>query len=319
MVEDSVETGLRDELLANVRRLTRIVLDRLENGAREGTLDQGQVVAFRRQLPSGEIREFRGQVESCKRAGVEIIRWVDERYPPQLRGLIGTPGGPPLLLLKRGPLGTFDRCVAVAGTRDASFYGRTKTLEIAQALASKGFVIVSGLARGIDEWAHVGALKAKSGKTAAVLPWLDPVYPPEHAELLHDIEEKGASLSEHYVQRFWKTAKGKFVERNRITSGLSLCVLAMESDQEGGTVHQVDLALRQGKKVFALLPKKTLRAKRGFDLFLSKGATPMHSADEVLDYLKSQKRPVKETRMDAFYPNPQGKLDFGNTRSEDSF
>ncbi len=183
-----------------------------------------------------------------------------------------------------------------------------------QVEACKKLGIVSGLARGTDEWAHVGAMKAKSGKTVAVLPWLDPVYPPEHAELLSDIEQRGASLSEHYTQRYWKSAKGKFIERNRITSGLSLCVLAIESDQEGGTVHQVDLALAQGKKVFALLPKKTPRAKRGFDLFLGKGAATMRSAEDVLEYLKDQKRSLKETRMETFYPNPQGKLDAGVTK-----
>jgi DNA processing protein len=189
-------------------------------------------------------------------------------------------------------------------------------LRIARTLATKGYVIVSGLARGTDEWAHFGALKANGGRTVAVLPWMDPIYPPEHAELLSEIERRGAVVSEHPTQVFWKSARGKFVERNRITSGLSKCVIAVESDEAGGTVHQVELALAQGKKVFAVVPKSQ-RAKRGFELFLKKGAVALRSVDGVLEYLTSIGSSV-EQRMEAFYPNPQEKLGTSDDKREDS-
>src|SRR5712664_1447342 len=226
----------------------------------------------RRYLSTEILSDYRRQVEACKRKGIEIIRLVDKNYPDQLRSLTETTIGPPLVLLRKGKLASFDRCVAISGTRDCSFLGRNFALEAAKALASKKYTVVSGLARGVDEWAHFGALKPKEGKTVAVLPWMDPLYPPEHNELAEDIQKRGAIVSEHYAQSFGKGARGKFVERNRITSGLSLCVIAVESDLEGGTVHQVDLALAQGKRVFALVPRGNERAKRGYELFLKNGA-----------------------------------------------
>jgi DNA processing protein len=265
------------------------------------------------------LSQYRKDVDVCRQRGIEIIRLVDKKYPEQLRNLTETTIGPPLVLFKKGSLPVFERCVAISGTRDCSFYGRNFAMEAAQVLASKKFIIVSGLARGIDEWAHFGALKPKQGKSVAVLPWMEPLYPPEHNELAEDVQKRGGAIvSEHYRQNFGRGARGKFVERNRITSGLSLCVLAIESDAEGGTVHQVELALAQGKRVFALVPKGNERAKRGYELFLKKGAVPMKSIDEVLEYLKDMEHSVREQRIETFYPGPQRQLGKGEIQREDS-
>ncbi len=274
--------------------------------------------SFRHYISSDILSDYRKQVQVCKQKGIEILRFVDKKYPDQLRTLTETSIGPPLVLLRKGQLTSFDSCVAISGTRDSSFFGRSFALEAAQTLASKKYTVVSGLARGVDEWAHFGALKSKQGKTVAVLPWMDPLYPPEHNELAEDIQKRGAIVSEHYAQSFGKGARGKFVERNRITSGLSLCVIAVESDLEGGTVHQVDLALAQGKRVFALVPRGNERAKRGYELFLKNGAVPIKSIDEVLEYLKDTAHSVRERRMDTFYPNPQRELGSGEVQREDS-
>ncbi len=272
----------------------------------------------RHYISSDILSDYRKQVEVCKQKGIEIIRLVDKKYPAQLRSLTETTLGPPLVLLKKGQLASFDRCVAISGTRDCSFFGRSFALETGRVLASKKFTVVSGLARGVDEWAHFGALKPKQGNTVAVLPWMDPLYPPEHNELAQDIQKRGAIVSEHYTQGFGRGARGKFVERNRITSGLSLCVIAIESDAEGGTVHQVDLALAQRKRVFALAPKGNERAKRGYELFLKKGAVPMKSIDDVLEYLKDMDHSVREQRIETFNPSPQRQLGKGEIHREDS-
>src|SRR5438552_7494510 len=100
------------------------------------------------------LSQYRKDVDVCRQRGIEIIRLVDRKYPEQLRNLTETTIGPPLVLFKRGSLAVFDRCVAISGTRDCSFYGRNFAMEAAQALASKEYIVVSGLARGIDEWAH---------------------------------------------------------------------------------------------------------------------------------------------------------------------
>jgi len=97
-----------------------------------------------------------------------------------------------------------------------------------------------------------------------------------------------------------KSGPSKFVQRNRITSGISRCVIAVESGKEGGTVHQIRIALDQRRKVFALKPKgSNKRAKEGFDVFMDMGATPIKSVRDLLNHLQED-LPGKERKLDFF-------------------
>jgi len=231
---------------------------------------------------------------------VRLLRYVDKDYPIALKDLGIASDGPPLVLFHRGSLLDFGDCVAIVGTRECSHYGHVMARRMAKNLAKKGYTVVSGLARGTDTEAHCGALEAPRGRTIAVLAWMDPVYPSENAELARDIMARGALISERYFKprsSFARLTPGKFVERNRITCGLSRCVIAVESGREGGTVHQVRIALSQGRKVFAVRPKSSNhRAMEGYKIFLDMGATPTSSAKPVLDFLR--KSDAQKTLMD---------------------
>jgi DNA processing protein len=244
------------------------------------------------------LQDYAAELKTLESKQVKIMRYVDKGYPEVLRSI----ENPPLVLLHKGVLLDFTNCVAMAGTRNPTLYGRIMARKIAKSLAEKGYVIVSGLARGVDEWAHSGALEAPKGRSIAVLAWMEPIYPEEHVELAKDIEKRGAVLSEIYQSPFNKSAPARFVQRNRITSGISRCVIAVESDEEGGTVHQVRIALAQKRKVFALEPKGSDRAKRGFKTFIDMGATSIKSAKEVLRFL-SQETPSSpdNSRLDSYY------------------
>ncbi|MGO9646359.1 MAG: DNA-processing protein DprA [Candidatus Bathyarchaeia archaeon] len=251
-----------------------------------------------------KLEELSSKLLTIKQMGVRIIKFTDPTYPGLLRLLPADRNGAPLILFHRGALIDFDRCVAIAGTRVLSYNGHVIARQIARAVASAGYTVVSGLARGTDTEAHLGALDVKGGRTVAVLAWLDQIYPPENWELAKTIERRGAILSERY-DRPSAFAPAAFVERNRITSGMSRCVIAVESDEEGGTVHQVRLALSQGKTVFTVKPKSSdERAKRGFQLFVKMGATPINSPRSVLEYLQAGE---KDEMLEA-YLNPQTKL-----------
>jgi len=215
--------------------------------------------------------DFAAELKKLESMRLRIIRYVDKDYPDNLRFI----ENPPLVLFHKGTLSNFESCIAISGTRNPSVYGRIMARKIAKSLAERGFTIISGLARGIDEWAHCGALEAPKGRTIAVLAWMEPIYPEEHLELAQDLQKRGAILSEGFQQPFNKSAPAKFVLRNRIISGISQCVIAIESDEEGGTVHQVRIALSQKRKVFALQPKGNSRAKRGFKEFVNMGAIPI--------------------------------------------
>jgi len=215
---------------------------------------------------------------------MSIVKYVDEEYPTNLRKI----DNPPILLFKKGKLHISNtNCIAIAGTRDPSHYGRIMSRKIAYDLTREGYTIVSGLAHGIDEWAHNGALEAK-GNTIAVLAWMNPEYPTEHHQLLQEIIINGAVVSEIFTRPDNRSARGKFVQRNRITSGISSCVIAVESDEVGGTVHQVKIALEQKKLVFALKPKSNKRAMRGFKTFKDLGAIPITSSKDILNTLKTR-------------------------------
>ncbi|MFI5450417.1 MAG: DNA-processing protein DprA, partial [Candidatus Bathyarchaeia archaeon] len=128
---------------------------------------------------SSIVAETSKTVQSLEKQGIDIIRFIDGDYPQQLRD-IPSSVIPPLILFHKGNLRDFSNCVGIVGTRDATFRGRSMARKIAKVLADDGFTIVSGLARGTDVEAHMGALESRKGKTIAVLAWFDPVYPEEH-------------------------------------------------------------------------------------------------------------------------------------------
>lgn len=251
------------------------------------------VQTLRRYMSDSRLEDLRKQIDDCVQRGIRILRYVDNDYPRLLQSIGRTPEWPPLLLFQRGLDVDFEKCVAIVGTRDCSFHGRVAAMEFGKEIASEGYTVVSGLARGIDEYAHVGALMAEHGRTVAVLPFLEPVYPPEHAELHNDVIHRGAVISERYILQFQRSIREKLVQRNRITSGISRCVVAIESGTDGGTVRQVEFALSQGRKVFAFVSEQSDRLRRGYELFVRKGAIPVRTTDEVLAWLKDGNEPSK--------------------------
>lgn len=270
-------------------------------------LSEKSVLRFLKYRNSVRFEDYERLLRILERTEVRALRYVDKHYPLGLKDLGESPNEPPLVLIHRGSLLNFDDGVAVVGTRECSHYGHVMARRLGRTIAKHGYTVVSGLARGVDTEAHCGALEAPRGRTIAVLAWMNPIYPPENVELAKDIMARGALLSERFFRpnsSFKKFTPGKFVERNRITSGLSRCVIAVESGKKGGTVHQVRIALSQGRQVFVVKPKsRNKRAMEGFKLFLEMGATSISSAKPVLDFLKKSRAQttLKEKRIDSFY------------------
>lgn len=273
-------------------------------------LSETSVSNFLRYRNSVRFEDYERLVQILASHKVRLLRYVDKDYPFALKDLGKASDGPPLVLFHKGSIVDFSDCVAIVGTRECSHYGHVMARKLGKTIAKSGYTVISGLARGIDTEAHCGALEAPRGRTIAVLAWMDPIYPAENVELAKDIMARGALLSERYFRpssKFTKLAPGKFVERNRITSGLSRCIIAVESGKEGGTVHQVRIALTQGRKVFVVKPKSgNQRAKEGYKIFLDMGATPISSAKQVLDFLRksSGQKTLEDKRIDSFSQRP---------------
>ncbi len=252
--------------------------------------------------------DYQRIIASSEKMGITIIRYVDKEYPQILKSAedhFHAFQDPPLVLFHKGTLFDFENCVGIVGTRECSLHGHIMARKLGRAVARLGYTVVSGLARGIDTEAHCGALEVPGGKTVSVLAWMNPVYPTENTELSKDIAARGALLSERYQPgtQFGKTAPGNFVERNRIISGISRCIVAVESGPEGGSVHQARIAKAQGRKVFVVKPKKqNKRAFEGFKLLVNEGATPIDSVKPIAEFLRSGATgKIEEKRIDSFY------------------
>ncbi|MBF0539156.1 MAG: DNA-protecting protein DprA [Nitrospirae bacterium] len=225
----------------------------------------------------GDIERIIGNIA---KTGATVIKLGDEDYPTHLRELYDAP----IILYVKGQLLPEDRyAVAVVGSRLSTPYGISATERLSEELASKGFTIVSGLARGIDTAAHKAALRA-NGRTIAVLGCgIDRVYPPENRWIMQRISDKAAVISEFIPGT--KPNKENFPVRNRLISGLSLGVLVVEAGQTSGALITANIALEQGRDVFAVPGNIFSTSTIGTHRLIQKGAKLVHCADDIIDEL----------------------------------
>ena len=187
------------------------------------------------------------EMEKLDRYKVKVLTWHDSDYPSRLKEIYDYP---PVLYIRGSLLPEDEWCLAVVGTRRATVYGRQVAEEIATDLAQSRITIVSGLAKGIDSVAHTAALEAGGRTIAVCASGLDIVYPAENANLARRIMQRGALVSEYALGT--KPRADNFPRRNRIMSGMSLGVLAVEAGQSSGALITANLALEQNREVFAV-------------------------------------------------------------------
>jgi DNA processing protein len=205
------------------------------------------------------------------------------RFTADLPLLLRSIHDPPVGLFVRGAasLDLLERpAVAIVGARACSAYGASVARSLARELASAGLVVVSGLARGIDGEAHRGALDA-DGATIAVLGCgVDRDYPAAHAELARRITETGLVVSEYALGV--EPAPWRFPARNRIVAGLCAATVVVEARERSGALITADLALEEGREVFAVPGEITSALSVGTNGLLKLGAAPLTAAADVL-------------------------------------
>lgn len=180
---------------------------------------------------------------------IGLITILDKDYPESLKHIYDTP----IILFYKGnrELLKHPYKIAMVGARECSNYGKQVSLQFSYELAQNDVCIVSGMAKGIDAYSHMGCLQAK-GKTIAVLGnGLDQIYPKENSRLYEQILQTGGLILSEYIIGT-KPNKLNFPARNRIISGLSKGVIVVEAKQKSGTLNTVDFALDQGKEVFVV-------------------------------------------------------------------
>ena len=212
----------------------------------------------------------------CQKRGIDVIPLTSESYPRLLKLI---PDAPPAIYVK-GRLEPEDElAIAVVGTRSPTAYGRRTARRLAGALAGGGFTIVSGLAAGIDESAHKGALDA-GGRTIAVLgSGMNNIYPARNTELAERIAERGALISE--LPPHIPPAPENFPKRNRIISGLALATVVVEAPHRSGALITAKYALEQGRELFAVPGNIDSRSSTGTNRLIQSGAYLADSAKTI--------------------------------------
>ena len=247
------------------------------------------------QLLSYRSTDYEKEMEKFIRAGIGFVTVNDREFPDRLRNI---PDAPPFLFY-RGELSLNDKpAVAMVGSRKCSMYGRDMCMKFSYSLAEAGIEIISGMAAGVDGFAHRGAIKAE-GKTFAVLGCgVDVCYPSMNRDIFDTLsgkrdEEKtvgekksyGGIISEYYPGD--KALPYNFPQRNRIISGLCDILLVVEAGKKSGTFITVDHALEQGREIFAIPGRIGDTVSDGCNSLIKNGAMMATEPEDIIEELKS--------------------------------
>jgi DNA processing protein len=234
--------------------------------------------------------------------GARLLLASDAAFP---RLLARTDGGP-THLWALGDVAHLTRdSVAIVGARSASAAGRRFARELATGLGEAGLVVVSGLARGVDAAAHVGALE--TGTVAVLAGGVDEPYPAENTPLHRQIAARGCIVSERAMGHVARAAD--FPRRNRIISGLALGTVVVEAELRSGSLITARLAAEQGREVFAVPGSPYEPRARGTNELIRQGATLVESAEDVLAVLGGLPRTTVANQVDEAAPRALDDVD----------
>ncbi|MEW5806890.1 MAG: DNA-processing protein DprA [Acidobacteriota bacterium] len=227
-------------------------------------------------------REAERILKEVRKAGAFVLTIFSDQYPVLLKEI----HDPPPVLYCKGRIDN-DLKIAVVGTRRATPYGKIVAENLGFELASHGITVVSGLARGVDTEAHRGALNA-GGRTIAVLGCgFHHIYPKENRKLADSISENGAVITEFPMEI--QPVPENFPRRNRIISGLSVATVIVEAEERSGALITANLALEQGREVFAVPGNITSRKSLGPNRLIKDGATPLIDFDDIFNELPAHR------------------------------
>ncbi len=279
--------------LLNIKNIgikkTKAILDFYEtprNAFLGGELELKQIGILKEEdrkniIKSKDINLIKKDYNKLHKKSIVLITKDDKKYPNKLKNIYDPPFG----LYVRGSLPQDNiLSIAIVGARACSDYGREVATNISRELASKGVQIISGLAHGVDSFAHAGALKAK-GQTFAVLGCgIDICYPKENFNIYMDIGKQGGIISEYGIGR--QAIAYQFPMRNRIISALSDGILIVEAKEKSGSLITADSGLEQGKNIYSIPGNIYSKLSEGTNNLIKMGAKIVSNSQDILEDYK---------------------------------
>ncbi|MCM1001734.1 DNA-processing protein DprA [Wolbachia pipientis] len=253
------------------------------------------------------IQDARKEINNARKIGAKIIPACDPDYPDILRNIPGCPS----VITALGDMSLLSReIIAIIGGRNSSVSGRNFASKLALDLSEAGFIVVSGLARGIDTAAN--SVIYKNHPTIAVTAsGIDVVYPRENSDLYKKITEDGGLVITE-LPFATKPKPQYFPQRNRIISGLSLGVTVIEASKSSGSLITANFALDQGREVFAVSGFPLDLRSSGSNYLIKNGAKLIESADDIIESIRFSLPPRQKSLFDVEHINQesgkQGKL-----------
>ena len=231
--------------------------------------------------------------EGLREKGIHFCCMTSRDYPDKLRNI----PDPPVVLYQKGEVEHIHRTgVAVVGTRNCSAYGTLAAKELGRALADQGIVVISGMARGIDGISQWAALEQGGASVGVLGCGVEICYPRENRFLYERLQESGCLLSES--SPYTQPHAGLFPSRNRLISGLAEVLVVIEAKEKSGSLITVDMALEQGKEVYAMPGRITDSVSRGCNVLIKQGAelllSPREFAGEMGKLLMGKKAEEKK-------------------------
>ena len=224
--------------------------------------------------------EIEDEIAYCIKHNISILCVFDSCYPQELT----TISDPPPLIMMRGNISLLSNTkkIAIVGARNASVNGLKMAEQLSRALSQRGYVIVSGIAKGIDAAAHMHAVETKT--IGVIASGIDNIYPRENKSIFERLYENGIVMTEYKVGI--GAAPQHFPQRNRIISGLSVGVVVIEAAKRSGTLITARLAAEQGREVFAVPGSPFDIRCSGTNSLIKSGAILVQNADDIISELE---------------------------------
>jgi len=256
----------------------------IENIWNMDKVELNKIKGLNKELTEGILNlEYRKNLQNyiyyMKKNNIKMLNIFDENYPQKLKNIYD----PPLVLYVKGNENILNEfSLGIIGCRACTKYGENISKKFAVELQKYNVNIISGLAKGIDSFSHIGCLEG-NGKTIAVVgTGLDIVYPKENEKLANKILENGGAIISEYIVGT-KPEKEHFPARNRIISGLSDGIVVVEAKERSGTFITVDFALEQGKNVFAIPGNILSQTSKGTNELIKQGAKMVTTVEDIIE------------------------------------